>query len=100
MFESYFQDVVTRITRTFDKWGSPTGETTTQLRCRVETQRKLITNTQGQMVISPMQIIVNDSDGEAISFGDRIRIDNEDHQILNKVREKDFSPRGWRLYLA
>lgn len=100
MLNSYFTDSAIRVVRTKDKWGTTTSETETTMKCRLVYDRKLMTDQNGQKVLSPIQVLLDDSNGDAIDFEDRIKLNGVEHQIVNKTQVKDFSKRGWRLYLA
>ena len=99
MLETYLIDTAKRIVKTLDKWNTVIGETTTTFSCRIDWTEKLI-NKAGELAInSPVNLLVTQAIGGQIQVGDELLVNDEYRIVVQKSNIKDFTTRGWLLYL-
>ena len=84
--------------QTFDKWGDVATETSTDYRGRYNVGNRLITDADGQEVISTGMVSLGvDVD---VELGDRITVDGVERQLIAINPQMGFKLEGYRIYLS
>ena len=91
MIESYLTDSVVIVRTTKDKWGEVSATALATHAARVEWQSKMVLDRAGQEVVAAGRILVaNDAD---ILHSDLLRVEGDDHGIIQIRIAKDFAAR-------
>ena len=89
---------ITVTRQTFDKWGDVAAETSTDYRCRYNVGNRLITDADGQQVVSTGVVSLGiDAD---VELGDRITVGGVERQLIAINPQMGFKLEGYRIYLS
>ena len=100
MINAYLTDTVIRhIAGTLDEWNERSGGSTEEIKAHVVWKTKLIYNTSGEEIQSPIQVLIKRE--QAMDHIDRIQLDGESftHPIINILKRRDLSIEFQEIYL-
>ena len=98
MMNVYNTHTITVIRQTSDKWGDTASESSSEYRARYAGSNRLITNAEGQNVVSSgfLDVAANVD----VQLGDRVLVDGLERQLISIVPQMGFKLEGYRIYLA
>lgn len=101
MINVYLTDIVIRhIAPIIDEWNEPgVPATTEEIKAHIVYKTKMIYNTNGEEVSSPVQILIHPN--QAMGHKDRIQLDGESftHPIINIYKRRHLSIEFKEIYL-
>lgn len=98
MLSNYATDELIITPQTKDKWGELTPGDPVTYQCRHEGGNKLVTDRGGQQVTSTGYVDVGPS--VQVSYDDKVELNGVKRTVIMIETLKDFSIRGYRLWLA
>ena len=100
MISAYQTDTVIRhIAALIDEWNEPGADTTEEIKAHVVYRTKLVYNSSGEEVSSPIQILLKPD--QAVDHKDRIQLDGESftHPIINIFHRRHMMIEFKEIYL-